>query len=501
MVKRFLLLAGVSLALAACQQDGGSVSGRSLAPIPPATLALMASKGMQKSDPILVRAYKKEAEMEVWKRGADGRYALLKTYPICRWSGQLGPKVREGDRQTPEGFYTVTPAQMNPNSAYFLSFDTGFPNAYDREMGRTGSALMVHGSCSSRGCFAMTDEAIAEIYAVAREAFAGGQRGFQFQSYPFRMTAQNLARHRYDPHMPFWRNLKEGHDYFEVARQEPKVQVCGRRYVFGAADGAPSCTPADDPQVAEKRARDDREVADLVAKGTPAVRLVYDDGGQHESFRTAMASAAGEAGDGVFAVLDTRPPRRNLGEVSRPEALAMGPREIPMEPTGSPRPEAAPSTALAYAPTARPQAVQTAAAVPATAPAAVAAGPTAVATAAPLASPTLPAEERPLLRRMFSSLMGGAPEPQVPVQAPVQAAASEPAPAPAPRRASPPQRPEAKASSKPAAPSAPQAQGPAARASGVAKPQAQGPGPERRAAGRMSGAQPVLQAGLTAQGR
>jgi murein L,D-transpeptidase YafK len=461
----------------------------------------MASKGMQKSDPILVRAYKKEAEMEVWKRGADGRYALLKTYPICRWSGQLGPKVREGDRQTPEGFYTVTPAQMNPNSAYFLSFDTGFPNAYDREMGRTGSALMVHGSCSSRGCFAMTDEAIAEIYAVAREAFAGGQRGFQFQSYPFRMTAQNLARHRYDPHMAFWRNLKEGHDYFEVARQEPRVQVCGRRYVFGAADGAAACTPADDPQVAEKRARDDQEVADLVAKGTPAVRLVYDDGGQHESFRTAMAATAGGAGDGVFAVLDARPPRRNLGEVSRPEALAMGPREIPMDPAG--RPAAAPSTALAYAPTARPQAVQTAAAVPAAAAPAVV-----VASAAPLASPALPAEERPLLRRMFGSLIGGAPEPQPPAES---AAPEPPPPAPAPRRAASPSAAEAKAPPKPAAPRASRPAGSpdaapspgpaAARTPATPRPQAQGPAADRRAVGTMSGAQPVLQAGLSAQGR
>ena len=155
---------------------------------------------MSKSDPILIRAYKKESEMEVWKRGADGQVRAPKTYPICRWSGQLGPKTKEGDRQAPGGvLYRSRPAQMNPNSAYYLSFDTGYPNAYDRAHGGTGSHLMVHGSCSSRGCFAMTDEAIAEIYAIAREAFAGGQRGFQFQSYPFRMTAENLAKHRARP--------------------------------------------------------------------------------------------------------------------------------------------------------------------------------------------------------------------------------------------------------------------------------------------------------------
>ena len=100
----------------------------------------------------------------------DGQYALLKTYPICRWSGDLGPKKKEGDRQAPEGFYTITPGQMNPNSNYYLAFNTGYPNAYDRAWGRTGSELMVHGDCSSRGCYAMTDEQIQEIYALARDS-------------------------------------------------------------------------------------------------------------------------------------------------------------------------------------------------------------------------------------------------------------------------------------------------------------------------------------------
>ena len=127
---------------------------------------------------------------------------------------------------------------MNPNSNFYLSFDTGYPNAYDRAHGYRGSFLMVHGACSSRGCFSMTDEQIAEIYAVGREAFAGGQRSFQFQSFPFRMTAENMAKHRNDPNIAFWRMLKEGSDHFEVTRREPKVAVCGRRYVFNAASQA-----------------------------------------------------------------------------------------------------------------------------------------------------------------------------------------------------------------------------------------------------------------------
>jgi murein L,D-transpeptidase YafK len=326
-MKRLLAAAAVSLALAGCNDQYASTS-RSQVPVPPQTVALMAEKGMTKSDPILVRVFKKESELEVWKRTVDGEYAHLKTYPICRWSGQLGPKRREGDRQAPEGFYTITPGLMNPNSSYYLSFDTGYPNAYDRAHGGTGSYLMVHGSCSSRGCYAMTDEGIAEVYALAREAFSGGQKGFQFQAYPFKMTAENLAKFRNDPNIAYWRNLKEGNDVFEVTKREAKVAVCNGRYAFNTVGNDCTPDPTLAPVLAQKRERDQQDVAELVAKGTPAVRLVYADGGQHDSFRQTSLAAFG--GDSGFAVLDTRQ-RRNLGDVSRPDALAQGPQEIPMD--------------------------------------------------------------------------------------------------------------------------------------------------------------------------
>ena len=302
-------------------------STRHITPIPPVTMALMATRGMDANDPILMRAYKKESEIEVWKRAPNGKYALLKTYPMCRWSGQLGPKLREGDRQAPEGFYDVTPAAMNPNSSLFLSFDLGYPNTYDRSLGRTGSHLMVHGTCSSRGCFAMTDEAIAEVYALAREAFAGGQRSFQFQSYPFRMTAENLAMHRADPNMPFWKNLKEGSDQFEVTRQEPQWSVQETRYAFKSTQSDADLLAS----LARKLAEDEREVAGLIAKGTPAIRLVYDDGGGHQSFREVALAAAGAT---AFTGLDDRT-RRSIGDVSRPEALARGPLEVVEESSAS----------------------------------------------------------------------------------------------------------------------------------------------------------------------
>ena len=165
-----------AVALAGCDADSISPTGRAQAPLSEKTLAEMASKNMDKDSPILARIFKEEAEMEVWKKNRDGEYALLKTYPICKWSGDLGPKKKVGDRQAPEGFYTITPGQMNPNSNYYLAFNTGFPNAYDRAWGYTGSDLMVHGDCSSRGCYAMTDEQIQEIYALARESFSADKR-------------------------------------------------------------------------------------------------------------------------------------------------------------------------------------------------------------------------------------------------------------------------------------------------------------------------------------
>jgi len=224
-----------AIALAGCDGESISPAGRAKAPLSEKMVAEISAKNMEKDSPILARIFKEESEMEIWKQNRDGQFALLKTYPICRWSGDLGPKKKQGDRQAPEGFYTITPGHMNPNSSYYLAFNTGFPNAYDRAMGYTGSDLMVHGDCSSRGCYAMTDEQITEIYALARESFFGGQKSFQLQAFPFRMTALNMAKHRNNPNFAFWKMLKEGYDHFNATHQEPKVAVCDRRYVFDAA--------------------------------------------------------------------------------------------------------------------------------------------------------------------------------------------------------------------------------------------------------------------------
>jgi murein L,D-transpeptidase YafK len=283
MMRRWLnIAAGLSLGalVAGCGAEGMS-GPKHLRPVTPQTVALMNERGMDKRAPILMRIFKAEARLEVWKQQrATGQFALLRTYEICRWSGDLGPKVREGDRQAPEGFYTVTPALMNPNSSFHLAFNTGFPNAFDRAHNRTGSHLMVHGDCSSRGCFAMTDQQVEEIFALARDAFEGGQRGFQLQIMPFEMTARNMHRFRYNQNIAFWRNIKEGADHFEVTRREPQVNVCERRYTFNRVPTDPSnatfspteaCPPSAVPPaivaaLETKHQAEARQVAELIQR-------------------------------------------------------------------------------------------------------------------------------------------------------------------------------------------------------------------------------------------
>jgi murein L,D-transpeptidase YafK len=274
-----------SLALAGCYgEDGYQLPTKAMKELSPQTLALLEQKSMPKDSPILVRIFKEESELEVWKQDTTGHFQILKVYPICRWSGDLGPKVNEGDRQAPEGFYTITPALMNPNSNYYLAINTGFPNAFDRANDRHGAFLMIHGDCSSRGCYAMTDEQIGEIYSLARESFLGGQQSFQIQAYPFRMTPTNLARHRTNPNMAFWKMIKVGNDHFEATHLEPKVDVCDRHYVFDAAQPSNStkstifnptghCPPfVVNPEIAgpalEKTHADEVQYAQLVKANT-----------------------------------------------------------------------------------------------------------------------------------------------------------------------------------------------------------------------------------------
>ncbi|HEY0224304.1 MAG TPA: L,D-transpeptidase family protein [Pseudolabrys sp.] len=363
-----------AIALAGCNADGIVPSGRAQAPLSEKTLAEIEAKQMDKDSPILARIFKEEAEMEIWKRNRNGEFALLKTYPICRWSGDLGPKKKEGDRQAPEGFYTITPGQMNPASNYYLAFNTGFPNAYDRAWGYTGSELMVHGDCSSRGCYAMTDEQIQEIYALARESFFGGQNAFQLEAFPFRMTALNMAKHRNNPNFAFWKMLKEGYDNFEATHQEPKVAVCEKRYVFDPADPENSSKPLKfDPKgkcpvyqidkniadvVLEKRRAEQFQMAEYIARNVATVPDRQGvDGGMNPVFASKLASHSEYDNNGrIYQIAGNTQAPGALPRTPNPPVAAadMAPSAQPVVMASVPMPTPAPQAKVGEAPPEQP---------------------------------------------------------------------------------------------------------------------------------------------------
>ncbi len=191
----------------------------------------LSSQGLALGAPVFMRIFKEESLLEVWlQRAADGNWVLARRYPICNYSGKLGPKLREGDRQSPEGLYAIGHDQLHPGSRYHLAFNLGFPNAFDRANGRTGSFLMVHGDCVSIGCYAMTNRGIEEIYALAEAALKAGQKSFDVHAYPARLTDAWIARHDQSPWIEFWRDLKSCHDRFETTHKPPRWRLEKKRY-------------------------------------------------------------------------------------------------------------------------------------------------------------------------------------------------------------------------------------------------------------------------------
>lgn len=215
-------------------------SGRLQTPLPgtPDTTQLatrLAAAGVELGAPVLIRIFKAESELEVWVKKAR-TFVLFATYPVCYWSGALGPKLREGDRQTPEGFYTITEDLLHHGERWQRSLNIGYPNVFDRSNGRSGSVILVHGGCDSSGCFAMTNAVNAELYDLVAAALASTPH-VPLQVFPFRMTDANLEANAKSPWMEFWRDLKDGYDSFERTRLPPQVSVCSKRY--RARDASP----------------------------------------------------------------------------------------------------------------------------------------------------------------------------------------------------------------------------------------------------------------------
>jgi murein L,D-transpeptidase YafK len=287
LLSRSLAAATLAALVSSCTTSALDVSPST--EITPRLAREIKAKGLDEQQPILVRIFKEESELEIWKQKPSGQYALFKSYPICRWSGKLGPKRKIGDRQAPEGFYSVSLNQLNPHSKYYLSFNLGYPNRLESALGYEGEALMVHGACSSAGCFAMSDQGVAEIYAIALKSLQSGQQQFQVQAYPFRMTARNMAEHQGDPNMSFWRDLKVGYDSFERTRREPKVSMCGGKYVFNKT--FPNGEPSDPLAACPADAGKDDLVADASVSMSSMAQLhayTYVDGGMHPSFREML---------------------------------------------------------------------------------------------------------------------------------------------------------------------------------------------------------------------
>jgi murein L,D-transpeptidase YafK len=212
---------------------GGDRAAKAAARVRPGLEKDLAAKDLRFGAPVFIRIFKEEGELELWVRDREtGKFKHFRTWPVVAMSGELGPKLAEGDRQAPEGFYFVTPGLMNPKSRFHLAFNIGYPNAYDRAHGRTGSAIMVHGNRVSIGCFAMTDSEIEEIYTLCDAALKGGQAFFRVHVFPFRMSEERMARDEGEPWHEFWLNLREGYDWFEERRVPPDVGVEGGRYVF-----------------------------------------------------------------------------------------------------------------------------------------------------------------------------------------------------------------------------------------------------------------------------
>jgi len=232
-MNKILSIIFLTLTIAGCATTSSVVDPRrGNAPQSPAVISASQQAGTSATSPVLIRIFKQSKELELWRKNSYGKYVLVKTYAICTYSGELGPKIKQGDYQSPEGFYSITASNLNYNSIRFLSVNIGYPNNFDRSHNRNGGDIMIHGGCDSRGCFAVEDGPSQEIFTALRDSFKAGQKTAQIHIFPFRMTDWNMASYKNSKHLPFWSQLKIGYDKFESNRKELAVSIADKKYII-----------------------------------------------------------------------------------------------------------------------------------------------------------------------------------------------------------------------------------------------------------------------------
>lgn len=291
------------------------------------------ARDLAEGRPIYIRVFKAESELELWMQNSKGTFSRLATYPICHWYGSLGPKLQEGDKQSPEGFYRVGVPQTRLVGRWRKAFNLGFPNVFDQRHNRTGSYILIHGGCSSVGCFAMTDPVQDEIYGLATAALAKGQARFSVHVFPFRMTEENMKRYGGQAGSETWQDLKPAYDSFERTHVPPRVAVCATRYKI--ADGLPSETGG-----TERRLPVLRQVSSDGAISTEnaanewsapscqfedeAERIAYYSSSPITTSATTTASADTVQTDEVVAPKAVEPPKKVIAAAPKPERIARG---------------------------------------------------------------------------------------------------------------------------------------------------------------------------------
>jgi murein L,D-transpeptidase YafK len=283
----------------------------------------LAEHGLKPGMPLLIRVFKEESELEIWMK-RDEAYVLFATYPVCHWSGTLGPKLSEGDKQTPEGFYTVTGRQLHRIGRWPKALNLGFPNAFDKVHARTGSYILVHGGCSSVGCFAMTNTVIEEIFDLATKAIRGGQAHVPVHVFPFRLTEAKLARHASSPWRDFWMDLKQGYDSFERTRMPPRVSVCEGRYHVADASESEGVTTATASGRPDRRFRHLASLNGSIQTRCPVPEAVVAGKSDPSATGAAAPSASSVQASRLARVRPKQRPQREDVNDAEPEADATG---------------------------------------------------------------------------------------------------------------------------------------------------------------------------------